>query len=193
MGIPTIRKVVKQSELEYRLSEKRFSQQATSLNQLMKNKYTEHKLAAILFLQLFGQGTDPEKILHLVSNWFDQRWINDWNVCDWLCVRVLTPIIDQHPQKAVKAFQLWNKDNYLWKARASLVPFAQCKTIADHKIIIRDLSEVLILREERFCKTAVGWVMREYSKIDENYVHLFLDEFGESTTKEVIRNATKYM
>ncbi len=185
--------MIKEAEHQFGLSKKPFSQQRTFLNQLMKNEYTEHKLAAILFLQLYGHGTHPEKTLQLVSNWFDQHWVSDWNVCDWLCVRILSPLLDQSPRSALKAFQLWNKDPYLWKARASLVPFAQCKSLKDHKNSIRDLSEILIQREERFCKTAVGWVMREYSKIDQIFVRSFLDEFSESSTREVVRNATKYM
>ncbi|HHJ50839.1 MAG TPA: DNA alkylation repair protein, partial [Phaeodactylibacter sp.] len=46
---------------------------------------------------------------------------------------------------------------------------------------------------ERFCKTAVGWVLREYSKVDEEFVLKFLSDFERWTTKEVVRNATKYI
>jgi 3-methyladenine DNA glycosylase AlkD len=101
-------------------------------------------------------------------------------------------MVDNHPSITINTFQLWNKDSYLWKARASLVPFAQCKTLQEHKNIIHELSRTLIQREERFCKTSVGWVMREISKFDQNYVESFLDDYDEWCTKEVIRNAKKY-
>lgn len=43
-----------------------------------------------------------------------------------------------------------------------------------------------------FCKTAVGWVMRQYSKVDRELVAGFLDKNKEWLTNEVIINATKY-
>jgi 3-methyladenine DNA glycosylase AlkD len=53
-------------------------------------------------------------------------------------------------------------------------------------------STVLIKREERFCKTAVGWVLREISKSDKNYVEKFLEVHRQFITPEVIKNSTKY-
>ncbi|MBT3823942.1 MAG: DNA alkylation repair protein [Candidatus Marinimicrobia bacterium] len=192
VGIPIIREILKTAEHKFELSKKSFTHQEQVLDELMSNEYTEFKLAAILFIQLYGQSHPPEQLLALISNWFDKHWINDWNVCDWLCVRLLSPMVDNHPSITINTFQLWNKDSYLWKARASLVPFAQCKTLQEHKNIIHELSRTLIQREERFCKTSVGWVMREISKFDQNYVESFLDDYDEWCTKEVIRNAKKY-
>jgi 3-methyladenine DNA glycosylase AlkD len=86
-----------------------------------------------------------------------------------------------------------NKSQNLWKARASLVPFAQSKNLERHSETIQQFSTELIKRQERFCKTAVGWVLREYSKIDTKFVTDFLEQFSDWTTKEVIKNATKYL
>ena len=43
-----------------------------------------------------------------------------------------------------------------------------------------------------FCKTDVGWVMRQYSKADSEFVTNFLEKHKKWLTKEVIINATKY-
>jgi 3-methyladenine DNA glycosylase AlkD len=117
----------------------------------------------------------------------------DWNVCDWLCVRILTPLLDKEPELVVSVLSEWNKSPNLWKARASLVPFAQSKSIAKHNKTILQFSSELIKRQERFCKTAVGWVLREYSKSDTKFVAEFLEQFKDWITKEVIKNATKYI
>lgn len=159
----------------------------------MDQEYTEPKLAAILFIQLYWKTSKPKETLKLTSNWLDKGFVADWNVCDWLCVRLLSPLIDKYPELAIPKFETWNNSPNLWKARASLVPFAQCKTIGKHQESIFELSEVLIKREERFCKTAVGWVLRQYSKIDDNLVTEFLETHKEWTTKEVVKNATKYI
>jgi len=66
------------------------------------------------------------------------------------------------------------------------------KSISRHSKTIFSFSEHLIKREERFCKTAVAWVMRQYSKADNELVKTFLEKHEKWLTKEVITNATKY-
>jgi len=193
VGIPEIRETLKAFETNSKLSKLPIKVQIEFLNELMRNDYTEPKLAAILFVQLYWKTKDGDEILKMTANWFDNEWITDWNVCDWLCVRILTPVLDKEPKLAVSVFSEWNKSQNLWKARASLVPFAQSKAIESHTEIIQLFSTEIIKRQDRFCKTAVGWVLREYSKIDTKFVTDFLEQFSDWTTKEVIKNATKYM
>ena len=193
VGIPEIREIIKETNKEYQITEKSISKQIELLDDLMNQRYTEDKLAAILYLQIFWKNENEKQIIDLISKWFDHNLITDWNVCDWLCVRILSPMIDNWTEQTIKELKLWNKNKNLWKARASLVPFAQCKTIEKHLEIIEEFSIELIKREERFCKTAVGWVLREYSKIDRDFVKGFISKYENWITKEVIRNATKYL
>lgn len=193
VGIPEIRDLIKTMNNDFKLTERKISDQIKLLNDLMSQGYTEDKLSAILYLQLFWKGKNERQTIDLISTWFDNKLITDWNVCDWLCVRVLTPMLDNWTEPTLEELIKWNTDKNLWKSRASLVPFAQCKAIDHHENTIREFSAELIKRDERFCKTAVGWVLREYSKFDHNFVVGFLSEFENWTTKEVVRNATKYL
>ncbi len=193
VGIPQIREVVKAVAKEHGLTQQPVEAQFEFLSDLMQQPYTEDKLAAILYLQLYWKKQEAGPQLELISRWFDQRWISDWNVCDWLCVRLLSPMVDTVREQAIPVFKAWNTDEYLWTARASLVPFAQCKSIAEHTDTIETFSTVLIKREERFCKTSVGWVLREYSRHDKGFVLRFLEEYEEWVTPEVRKNATKYI
>ena len=86
----------------------------------------------------------------------------------------------------------WNRDPYIWKARASLVAFARARYITQYSKEIAQFSDILIRRSERFAKTAVGWVLREYSKHDPEFVLDFLSKHVKYTTGEVKRNALKY-
>ena len=193
VGIPQIREVVKAVAKEHGLNQQPTEAQFDLLSDLMQQPFTEDKLAAILYLQLYWKGMDAQPQLDLISHWFDQRWISDWNVCDWLCVRLLSPMVDRSPEQALPVLKAWNADEYLWTARASLVPFAQCKSIAEHIDTIEAFSSILIQREERFCKTSVGWVLREYSRHDKDFVLRFLEEHKDWVTPEVVKNATKYI
>lgn len=193
VGIPEIRDIVKEATKDYKLLELDISKQVDLLSDLMTSEYTEDKLSAIIYIQLnWNRTNEPEKIA-LISDWFDKELITDWNVCDWLCVRLLTPMIDNWPKNTLRELKKWNKNHNQWKVRASIVPFAQCKSLDKHKNLVEEFSIELIKRDERFCKTAVGWVLREYSKIDSGFVTRFLDENKKWTTNEVIKNATKYI
>lgn len=193
VGIPEIRKLLLELNRAERLEEQAMNQQVGIVNGLMRSGLAEEKLAAILYIQLFWLGKKKNSfLLSLISDWFDERYIFDWNTTDWLCVKVLTPMIDSGDQELINHLRRWNRDPFLWKARASLVPFAGTVNITEYKAVIRRFSEILIRREERFAKTAVGWVMREFSKHDTEFVLSFLSKHVKHTTAEVKRNALKY-
>jgi 3-methyladenine DNA glycosylase AlkD len=192
VGIPEIRSIIQRVCKQNKLNEFSPADQKIFLDELMKQDYTEYKLAAIIYVRLYLKDTDVKFQLSMISNWFDKNWVSDWNVCDWLCVRLLSPLVDKYPEPTIAELKKWNKDKYLWKARASLVPFAQCKFLKEHLNIVEKFANVLILREERFCKTAVGWVLRETSKSDKKFVVDFLRINKQHTIPEIMKNATKY-
>ena len=192
-SIPEIRKLLIHKNSSEGLDQLPMNQQVGFVNGLMRSKLAEHKLAAILYVQLFWVKTQkPGFLLNLISDWFDDRYIHDWNTTDWLCVKVLSQLVDSGNEQVIWTLKKWNRDPYLWKARASLVPFAQAKSIGIHSKTIGSFSDILIRREERFAKTAVGWVMREYSKVNVDFVLDFLSKHVKHTTWEVKRNALKY-
>ena len=193
VGIPEIRKVFLDRDRESSFEQLSMNKQVSLVNGLMRGKYGEEKLAAILYVQLFWM--DKMKgsfLMNLVSDWFDDHHIYDWNTTDWLCVRILTPLIDSGDPQVIWKLKRWNRDPYLWKARASLVAFARVKNITDHAKVIERFADTLVRRKERFAKTAVGWILREYSKHDPEFVLSFLSKHVKYTTAEVKRNALKY-
>lgn len=192
-GIPEIRKLLLEMNTSEGLDQLPMNRQVSLVNGLMRSNLAEHKLAAILYIQLFWLGNQKNSfLLSMISDWFDDRYIYDWNTTDWLSVKVLAPMVDSGDRKVLWTLKLWNRNPYLWKARASLVPFAASKRPSEHSKIIERLADFLIRRDERFAKTAVGWVMREYSKWDEEFVLSFLSKHVKHTTWEVKRNALKY-
>lgn len=193
LGMPEIRKVLlelnKMVDLEYLP----MNRQVGIVNGLMRGHFAEQKLAAILYIQMFWLGKKKNSfLLSLINDWFDDRLIFDWNTTDWLSVRIITPMLISGDEKVLWYLKRWSRDSYLWKARASLVSFAACPNMEDHAQVIERSADILIRRPERFAKTAVGWVLREYSKTDEEFVLNFLSRHVKYTTSEVKRNALKY-
>ena len=193
VGIPEIRKLLLDINRVEGLDQLPLNRQVGLVNNLMKGQYAEEKLAAILYMQLFWLGKQNNSLLlSIISDWFDDRHIYDWNTTDWLCVRILTPLVESGDETVIWKLKQWNRDPYLWKARASVVPFAQARTILNYSREIERFSDILIRREERFAKTAVGWVLREYSKHDPDFVLSFLSKHVKYTSAELKRNALKY-
>jgi 3-methyladenine DNA glycosylase AlkD len=193
VGIPEIRKVFLDKDKELSFAKLSMNKQVSLVNGLMRGEFAEEKLAAILYVQLYWmEWMKGGFLMNLISDWFDDRHIHDWNTTDWLCVKVLTPLVDSGDPEVIWKLKRWNQDSYIWKARASLVPFARANSITDHSRDINRMADTLIRRDERFAKTAVGWVLREYSKHDLEFVIAFLNKHVKYTTSEVKRNALKY-
>ena len=193
VGTSEIREVFLNQDKELAFEDLPINRQVSLVNGLMRGTYAEEKLAAILYVQMFW--LDKMKgsfLMNLVSDWFEDRHIHDWNTTDWLSVRIISPLVDSGDPQVIWKLKQWNRDSYLWKARASLVPFARARYISQYPKEIRQFSDNLIRRNERFAKTAVGWVLREYSKHDSDFVLDFLSKHAKYTTAEVKRNALKY-
>jgi 3-methyladenine DNA glycosylase AlkD len=57
---------------------------------------------------------------------------------------------------------------------------------------IEAASATLIRREERFAKSAVGWILRDISKHNPGFVRAFMENHVKHFSLESLRNATKY-
>src|SRR5687768_5823690 len=65
---------------------------------LLEEEHTEDKLAGVLFLQeiLLPEGAlDWRSELPRFARLFDAGYISHWSICDWLCVKVLGPLVGQ--------------------------------------------------------------------------------------------------
>ena len=86
-GIPEIRKLLLEMNQSEDLDQLPMNRQVGLVNGLMRSPLAEHKLAAILYIQLFWLGKQKNTfLLGIISDWFDDRYIYDWNTTDWLCV-----------------------------------------------------------------------------------------------------------
>ena len=162
---------------------------------LFHERYTEEKLAGTLFLQeilLPTEAIQCQRDVDRFADLFATGAIYDWNVCDWFCVKVLGPLIQKEGEPCAKCISAWRSAENLWQARASLVAFVKVAENRAYYTMVRESCQVLIRREERFAKTAVGWILRDISKHDEPFVRGVIEENIEYFSVESLRNATKY-
>ena len=81
----------------------------------------------------------------------------------------------------------------MWQARASLVAFVPVAENTDYYPLIERSCQVVTRREERFAKTAVGWILRDVSKHDRAFVERVINENIGHLSRESLKNATKYL
>lgn len=169
-------------------------------NSLISLDYSEHKIAGILVYQLYIVELESDKLrlLNKIGSLFDEKKIFDWNVCDWLCVKVFTEVVNKKDPVFNYSLLKWSNEEYLWKARAGIVGFVtniSKKDILNDEFIEKylDSLQVMIQRDERLAKTSVGWALRELSVRDKSVVNDFLRRNELLITPEVLKNASKYL
>ena len=163
--------------------------------ELIRKKYAEDKLAGTIFIQeilIPKEFIQPKRDIKRLAGLFSEGHIYDWNICDWFCMKVLGELIERNGKEWAKLISKWSSAENLWQARASVVSFVRVADNSDYYNMIERSCSNLIKREERFSKTAVGWILREISKHDSKLVKQFIERNMSHFSIESLRNALKY-
>ena len=168
---------------------------------LLEEAYSEDKLAGILFLQeilLPAGALDWRSDLPRFARLFDEGYIRDWSTCDWFCVKVLDPLVEQQGEACARAISEWREANSVWQRRASVVAFANLAREGDRNFpgfteMVLDNCTHLLGSQERFAQTGVGWILRELSRSDQGRVIGFVEANLDRFSREALKNATKYL
>jgi 3-methyladenine DNA glycosylase AlkD len=168
---------------------------------LLKEDHSEDKLAGILFLQeiLLPQGAlDWRSDLPRFARLFDEGYVRDWSTCDWFCVKVLGPLVEQQGEACARAICNWRDADSLWQRRASVVAFVDLAKHGEGNFVgftemVLDNCTQLLGSQERFVQTGVGWVLRELSRSDKGRVVGFVEANLDRFSREALKNATKLL
>lgn len=191
--IPTIRTELKAWYKQENIESLRLDEQLDLALSFFEEEYAEDKFAGILFLQLYlFNKFDCQVLLTRFESIFENELIYDWSVCDWFCTRVLRQMIKSNGDKCAVAITKWNSAENVWQARCSLVSFTTLTKDNRYISLILESCDKLIKREERFAKTAVGWILREISKTQKQIVIEFIEEYRPHFSRESHENAIKY-
>lgn len=193
VGLPQVERELKHWYQDTDIALHSPTQQLEIALYLLAQRYAEEKLAGVLLLQKhLCDKLAWQTLLNKFALLWRKQLIYDWSICDWFCLRVLRQLLDRHGMPCAAQIAAQHTAPYLWQARASLVPFVGRTQHQDYRPLIMSACDTLIKRPERFAKTAVGWVLREFSKTTLPLVQNFLRDNNTYLTREVINNALKY-
>jgi nicotinamide riboside kinase/3-methyladenine DNA glycosylase AlkD len=164
---------------------------------LLGRPLAEEKLAGILIFQevlLPAGAVDPDRDLPAIAARFDDGSIADWNTTDWLCVRVLGPLIAGGGRPVARQVADWVNGGSLWRRRAAAVSFVPIAAAGDGLFegladLVLEVCADLVGDPERFSQTAVGWLLRELSDAEPERVFGFLGRRRGEMSREAVRMA----
>jgi 3-methyladenine DNA glycosylase AlkD len=147
----------------------------------------EFQYAAIdylLALQKKLAFNDINKVKTLITS---KSW---WDTADKLASNIVGQLCILNPQLVDSHILTWAESNNIWLARTAILYQLKYKNATDteilHTIISRNLGS-----KEFFINKAIGWILREYSKTNKEWVKNFLDTHDLSSLS--VREASKYL
>lgn len=150
-------------------------------------EYREAQYIAIEYLGLFEKKLvkdDFEKIKSLILK---KSW---WETVDSLDSLIGTLVFNN--KELETTMEEWSKDENMWIRRVSIDYQQRYKENTNKellmKIIINNLGS-----DEFFINKAIGWSLREYSKVNPVWVKEFIDKYSTQLNKLSIKEASKYL
>jgi 3-methyladenine DNA glycosylase AlkD len=166
---------------------------------LGSHQISEMKLAGIAIMEheLVPSGVMGIGDLARVRDALNVGGYDDWNTCDWLCVKVIGRLVDGGSRTEHERVLAWSSSGVLWEKRASLVGFVNLlpqqepSTGFDGAFLVA--AAAVVADDRRFAQTAVGWTMRELSHRQPKLVRSFVSDHGNLMSSEAMASATKYL
>ena len=191
---PEVEKELRQWYKEEGIAELSISDQLQICNRLVAGEYIEDKLAALILIQKFLiKKVEPEGLLELINDWFLEDYIEDWSTNDWLCVRVLGPLLKRNGKVVSGRLQRWVEAEHIWKRRSSIISFRAVVKDEDYIDEIEDIIGKTVEDDRRFVQTGIGWLVSDLSRQSPEKGEELVEKHYENLIPEVIRRHTKYL
>lgn len=159
----------------------------TLVNNLWSKNYREYQYLAIDYLIKKKKKLEKEDILFVKELITNKSW---WDSVDLIASHLLGEICKLYPEIVDEYIIDWSKDENLWIRRSTILYQLKYKENVDTNIlecVIRNNKE----DNDFFIRKAIGWMLREYSKTNKEWVKVFISE--NELSKLSIKEASKYL
>ncbi|MBI4845127.1 MAG: DNA alkylation repair protein [Candidatus Omnitrophica bacterium] len=160
-----------------------------ALNQalrLLKSRFHEERLLALLILMLKYRGADlpgQEKIYKEYLN--HSKYINNWDLVDVTAKHIVGDFLKDKNREDL--YKLARSDS-LWERRIAIVSTAYFIGNNDFKDTLK-IAEALICDKHDLIHKAVGWMLREVGKRDMDCEEMFLKKYCAIMPRTMLRYA----
>ena len=125
---------------------------------------------------------DMSLLEHMVTH---QSW---WDTVDYIAVHLMGNYFKKFPDERRTYVDKWLDSGNMWLRRCALLFQLKYKTDLDTELLVHVI-QPLLGSKEFFINKAIGWVLREYSKTDPEWVEDFVyhTELHSLSRKEALR------
>ena len=178
--VPEIRKIAKKFSQEISLQE---------LTELIRNPTHEVRLCALIILVNKYKKEDKNKIYKYYLNHLNA--INNWDLVDTSAPHIVGDYLYKNPEKSIILLEFSQSEN-LWIRRISIVStFAFIKKNEFKKTL--EIAKLLLNDEQDIIHKAVGWMLREIYKRNEDLIKRFLRQNYAQIPRTTLRYAIERM
>lgn len=156
------------------------------IKELLKSKIHEERLAALLILVHNFQKGDIRKKEEVYNFYLrNAKYINNWDLVDLTADKILGAwIFDKNKYILYKLA----KSENLWERRIAIISTFYFIKNNEFKDALK-ISEILLKDKHDLIQKAVGWMLREIGKRNEQELIKFLDEHYKSMPRTMLRYA----
>jgi 3-methyladenine DNA glycosylase AlkD len=172
---------------------KKYNLELKDIQELLNSKIHEHRLCGLFVLiNRYNQLKNSEKSKEEIFNFYikNAKQVNNWDLVDLSSHKIVGDFLLNKPESEREILYKLAKSENLWKKRISIVSTFAFLRENDFKDALK-LSEYFIKSKEKhdLIHKAVGWVLREIGKKDENILVDFLKKYYKDMPRTMLRYA----
>lgn len=114
-----------------------------------------------------------------------------WDLVDDLATHRVGPLLRAFPDELTPVLRAWAVDADRWKRRTSVICQVGAKTATDTALLSHCI-EANIADRDFFLRKAIGWALRDFSKVDPGWVAAFVSAHPDLSPLSR-REASKYL
>ncbi len=162
---------------------------AVVIKKLWKKEEREYQYYAVELLERYEKNF-TEDIISLFEYMITQKsW---WDTVDRIAKNLTGRYFESFPENRERYLQKWVRSDNIWLRRTALLFQLGYKENTD-AVLLFDLINQLKDIDEFFIQKAIGWSLREYSKVEPKVVEEFIQnhDFSSLSTREGMKVINK--
>ena len=148
----------------------------------------EFQYAIVYYLkamQKFLKKGDISKLKYLVVT---KSW---WDTVDLLS-KIIGDVVNRNKELKTLMLEWSKKENNIWLRRVAILHQLSFKENVD-RLLLETVLEDNLCDSEFFINKAIGWALRDYSKVNPEWVRKFIEKNRSDMAKLSLREAMKYL
>lgn len=148
----------------------------------------EFQYAVVYYLktmQKFLKKGDVSKLKYLVVT---KSW---WDTVDLLS-KIVGDVVNRNKELKTLMLEWSKKENDIWLRRVAILHQLSFKENVD-KLLLETILEDNLSDGEFFINKAIGWALRDYSKVNPEWVRKFIEKNRSEIANLTLREAMKYL